>query len=59
MKKLLLFVAIVSCVVFVKAQDVFVEIPDHVGPIEQEWHSVKGIRAASGVPSVRVLRLRD
>lgn len=53
MKKLLLFVAIVSCVVFVKAQDVFVEIPDHVGPIEQEWHSVKGIRAAWGTSNIR------
>ena len=53
MKKLLLFVALVSCAVFVKAQDVFVEIPDHVGPIEQEWHSVKGIRAAWGTSDIR------
>ena len=53
MKKLLLFVALISGALLTQAQDIFTELPDHRTPAAQEWKGVKGIHAAWGTSDVR------
>ena len=53
MKKTLLLAALLGCTCLTQAQDTFVETPDHVQPVAEDWKEVKNIRAAWGTSDVR------
>lgn len=53
MKKALLFIALISTVCLIHAQDAFTETADHRTPVTEEWKGVRNIRAAWGTSDVR------
>ena len=51
--KIILLAAFIGVFFVVKAQDTFIEQPDHMKPAAEEWEGVKSLRAAWGTSNVR------